>query len=977
MEHSSHAHPLSDGRHVSPRQQSATAYASRSIISQSGPQDEELSQQSRRLQRRNVGFRGPPLPFRRTSPLYGTSIEAFRPLSNESSQASAEKRALYGEDLPFSPVNILQEIHNSSRRKRVQSRPTIPVILEDTRETGGVSTDGSPTSWYHERSNDCSPTPQPAGAGNMMKLREGSLNQKAPPPLSSPLAKHVKGRSLNRLDLRSASTEASKYIEHLESQLASVNAQLISPTTIKKRAAKLRALTNENRDLRHEISDWEKEFDARLQEEKEQRHEMDLEFRSRIRALEDDMQLKDARIAELEWELDGMQVKVRDAEGLEEVNVSLEKRIDILTSMLAQSPTKLEAQSLTTSPTKLNRDPLKRTPRPRSMLPRLPTSFAEARPSLGTVAESAFWNSSSFDPSSSIVESPETQTDKILDDRVFQSPTISEGMQSPDSARHSRRSSFFDSRSRPSTYYRSAPSSTSRRNSMRSSGSFSPASWGLPLPDEDIPKSASKQRKMRRFPSGSSTMRPLILPTTTVIPSLPASAPMYPSIDATTSRDFSNTSLDPTKAFLSRPSDSSPFSTPNQPPRPRSASEMQEETLMLLEGKVCNTDRSSTSWASRPTPSVPGEPFMEFEIASTDRRRRRSRPQSLREELKQANAAQIDDIDAGACSPNASDRRRRNSSREDQSSQNSTVDHSTHSKSALTSTHLRLRRPSADSDVTPKPNKIPLLDASHAPLAAKTPQSMPLTAEHAQGVLSRLIHLISQTKQDPLVLARRLLANAWTHGSKRLGGLGWWLLGLIYQRAKWRERNQAADSGIVEEDSTKNFDWHHFSAEASRSRTSEHYFRDSSTARKRDTWMSPPHVSSLQSIPPFVPSPPARTEPHLFPCDECIEPSSRRTLRLWFQFSLAIVLAVGLAVKDGPGTLLINHSPQSARPNEETRLLKPNQRRRQQHAQDLSLERPDKAYALSQSSHESNSADSGYGSITFAETLGPADFEKS
>lgn len=980
QDHSIHAHPLPNARDASSRQQSVSAYASCTITSQphaSPPQNEDLSQQSKRLQLRNIGFRGPVLPFRRISPLYGASIEAFRPTNNESSPASAEKRTLYGEDLPYSPVNILQEIHNSTKRKRAAPRPATPAIFEENRGHGKVNNDASQTSWYKEGSNDCSPAALVATPVNMMKLPEGSFNQRTPPPLSSPLAKHVKGHSLNRFEVRSASAEASKYIEHLESQLTSANAQLTSPATSKKRAAKLRALTTENRNLRHEISNWETGFDARLQEEKDHRYEVDMELRSRIRALEDDMEWKDARIVELEWEVDSMRVKVRDAEGLEEANVSLEKRIDVLTSMLVQSPTKLEARSMTTLPKKENRDPFKQTPMPRSMLPRIPSSSGDARPSLDTVCESTFWHPESCGPSSRIAETPETHNETILEDRIFQSPTFDEGMRSPDSARHSRHSSFVDSRSRASSFYRSTPSSASRPNSFRSSGSFGPTSWGLPYPDESVIKSANKQRKMRRFPSGSSTLRPLILPTATIVPSSPVSAPTYPSIDATARRNISEVSLDPTTAFLSRPLDSSPFSTQMiQHPRPRSTSEAQEQTLRALEGNIgCSND----SWASRPTPSVPGEPFIEFEKIPSEKRKRRSRPQSLQKELEQANIEQTEGGHAELGIREHLEDGLLPSGGDDQSGQFLIRTDSSPCKEFLPNSHLRVRRPSRDSDVTPKPTKVALPDAitSHQPI--KTRPSNALNPEHAHGIYYRLTNLISQTKQDPLVLARRLLANAWIRGSKQLGGMGWWLLGLIYHRSKWRERDRAADSGIVEDTSTKDFDWQHFSAEASRSRIAEHYFRDYGGTDRRDTWMSPPHISQgrpdFRIIPPFAPSPPSRIEPHLFPCEDCVEPSSRRTLRLWFQFSLTIVLAVGLAVKNGPGTLLISQSPHPHDPNEQTSLLQQGQRRRQQPTQDLLLDHADESSQPSQNSHDSNGMDSGYGSITFAETLGPADFE--
>ena len=138
--------------------------------------------------------------------------------------------------------------------------------------------------------------------------------------------------------------------------------------------------------------------------------------------------------------------------------------------------------------------------------------------------------------------------------------------------------------------------------------------------------------------------------------------------------------------------------------------------------------------------------------------------------------------------------------------------------------------------------------------------------------------------------------------------MGWWLLGLVYG-TRWRKRKRTADSGTVEPTTTQDFDWHHFTAEASRSRTANHYFGDYGAHQTADSWLSPPpaltqRMPSSDTIPPSTPSPKPRNEPHLFPCNDCVEPSSHRTLRLWFQFSLAIVLAVGMAIKHGPASLL-------------------------------------------------------------------------
>lgn len=1016
--HSTHAHPLPDGPNTSSRQTIGSLHGSSAITSPttlaSQQQNEGLSHQTRRLQLRNAGFRGAIFPTRRISPLFTTSSTAVesisRQVSNDNTSSSAEKRCMYGEDLPPSPVNILQEIQRSTRKKRSSPRPGLDAIFQDDTQTEEMDR-ASESFWSKKGSRNCSPLASAATPVNNMKLREGSGNRKTPPPpLSSPLTKQVKGRSAKRINLRSASSEASKYIEHLESQLASVNAKLdslTSPNTNKLRSAKLRALTVDNRQLRLDLSAWEKQFAARVQEERDQRLEVEMELRVRLRTLENDIELKDARIAELEWEAESMRVKVGDAEGLE-VNIGLEKRIEFLTNLLAGSPNKLDLCSAATSP--VRNDPIKRTPRPKSMLPRIPSPSGGVRLSLSTVAESAFWQPSKIGSSSSAIESPDDAVQDVAGQNV-QSPAYDESMQSPSSRRQSRQSGFFESRSRTSGSFRSAPSSASRPTSFRSSGSFGPTSWGLPhVADVDV-RSANKQRKMRKFPSGSVSLRPLILPAATVVPSLPASAPVYPSIEASARRDNSEDSLDPTTSILSKCADSSPVTTPDQMGHHPSTSWAQEQTLKALEGRFMNVDRPNEEQTPQPINLTSEEKASGSGGVSSGDGQRRRRPRSLQKELEDAEieqAGQARDListepfEDGLISVNT----------------NESLGESAESGQFMTSiapTPSNAPLPAANSrrlGLIIGPEETPMLEREPSPPTytssqpVKSTSSTAVTTQHAFGIFSRLTNLISQTKQDPFVLARRLLSNAWVQGSKRLGGMGWWLLGLVYG-TRWRKRKRTADSETVEPTTTQDFDWHHFTAEASRRRTAEHYFRDYGTChhQRTDIWHSPPLASSAQqpmfpgntTPPPPTPTPELRTEPHLFPCPNCVEPSSRRTLRLWFQFSLAVVLAVGMAIKHGPASLLQDPrepclpthahrspspSPSSSPPYEREPLLRPHEsssRSRSRHHNtryNENTEHDDGTSGNNNSSLGSNGLDSrGYGSVVFAETLGPADFE--
>ena len=1020
--HSTHAHPSPGGRKSSSSQlHNSIAITSPTTLA-SQQQNEGLSQQTRRLQLRNAGFRGAIFPTRRISPLFTTTSTAVEPISrqvsDENSSVSAEKRSTYGEELPPSPVNILQEIQKSTRKKRSSPRLGFGAIFQDNTQTEEVN-EASGTSWYKEGSRNCSPADLAATPINMMKLREGSGNRKTPtPPLCSPLTKQVKGRNMKRINLRSASSEASKYIEHLECQLASVNAKLdslTSPNTNKLRSAKLRALTVDNRNLRQDLSAWEKQFAARVQEERDQRLEVEMELRVRLRTLENDVELKDARIAELEWETESMRVKIGDAEGLEEVNIGLEKRVEILTNLLAESPNKLDVCSAAISPVRA--DPIKRTPRPKSMLPRIPSPSGGARLSLSTVSESAFWQLSRTGSSSNVMESPDNAVQDV-DEQNLQSPACDETMRSPGSRGLSRQSGSFGSRSKTSGSFRSAPSSASRPTSFRSSGSFGTTSWGLPYLAEVDAKSANKQRKMRKFPSGSVSLRPLILPAATVTTSLPASAPIYPSIEATARQDTSEDLLDRATSVFWKPVDSSPVTTPDQHGSHRSASWAQEQTLKALEGKFMDVDLSNGEQAHHSITLISEEKLSGLGDVSSEDFKRRRRPRSLQKELKEAEIQQAGQTQVKASPELCEDGLIPSNTNESlEESPNSgrfvTGIDPTPSKAPLTATssrHPRLLRESGD-EPRPGTNPSPPTYTSSQPVKANP--STDLTSQHAFGIFSRLTNLICQTKQDPFILARRLLSNAWTQGSKRLGGIGWWLLGLVYG-TRWRKRKRTADSKIVEPTSTQDFDWHHFTAEASRRRTAEHYFKNYGTCHQRlESWLSP-HTSSAQqlcpsnTIPPYTPSPQPRREPHLFPCNDCVEPSSRRTLRLWLQFSLAIVLAVGMAIKHGPASLLVEdpepglptHQSHNSPPHSKTysrpyprpphereplfRIHRSRSQSRLRHHTDYNsgdglvngATLPSSSPSpLRIKSVECNALDSGYSSITFAQALGPADFE--
>jgi len=889
------ANPSSEGSHnartadVAQRQQRQRSSSSYTALSVASPASrtlssqrhyEGLSRQNRRLKLRNIGFRGVILPARKISPI----LNACSPRSEQVHCAEndndrpreSQRRTLYGEDLPPSPVNILQEISNSTRGGKDSPRPSLVEILEDSTAVEG-STGGFLTSWYQEASNNSSPLPKDSpDIGGIMKLREGSLNSKTPPPLSSPLAKQVKGRHKRSLNLRSTSFEAAKYIEHLESQLASIQTQLeslTSPTSTKSQSAKLRALSAESRALRQEVTEWEQKFDDKVSEEVDRRVEMESKLKAKITTLEREIESRDSRVRELEWEVESNLQRVKDTEAVEMTNYNLERRVDVLTELLAQSPTKLEMHSAASSPSRSVAQ--KRTPRPRSMMPRLPSSPGGIRLSLGAMPELTAWEMNG--PRSDSVESDSSQD--IAPDYIIKS------QQGPlKRQRLSKEFGSADSGLGTSCSLRSVPCSLSRSTSVISDAPISPTAWGLPLPANSDPKTElpSRQRRMRRFPSGSCSLKPLILPTATGSISLPASAPALGS-HISASRDVSGTSIDSTISFLSGPDYSSTFDTPTQPSRGRSATWTQEETMKGLEGQA-TAQEVPLVLEERLRATLPSQqPFLDPEETSDESRIDGPTEQflagrNLFAELKRAG----------------------------DSNNSHTGTETTSINPASPSNFLRRRqRLLADQDITPRPI------AKHLLVKSQPAKSMALTtisSINAHGLFSNISVVLSEVRRDPLQLARRIVRNAWSSQSTRFGGIGWWLLGLLFgpsTRKEW-----PADRKIAKEEPPKGFNWHHYSADASKARRFAQYHgqalppdrTESASVRNVEPARATSSRESSETLKKIATMFYARPDP--IRCKDCVEPQSGRTLKLWCKFSLALVLAVAVAVKDGPGTLL-------------------------------------------------------------------------
>ena len=219
----------------------------------------------RRLQLRHAGFRAAFLtPQRVSTPLQSSSPRSGSP--------SAPLSPGYAETQPGS---ILQEIHNSTRRRRLTPRSPITNIFSDAT----ARPDSPSLLAVATLCNNTSPTtPTPAAADStiqMSALREISGNGINPCSLGSPVvctertSRKKQGRThthpqsqhqLRQSQKRSVSSaEAARYIDYLESELATTKAQvdvLTSPATLKSQAACIRSLQHQVTSLHADVAEW-------------------------------------------------------------------------------------------------------------------------------------------------------------------------------------------------------------------------------------------------------------------------------------------------------------------------------------------------------------------------------------------------------------------------------------------------------------------------------------------------------------------------------------------------------------------------------------------------------------------------------------------------------------------------------------------------------------------------------------------------
>jgi hypothetical protein len=860
-----------------------------------------------------------------------------------------------------------------------------------------------------------------------MKLREISGNaQRSPPPLSSPLARQIRGRNKRSINLCKTSFPASEHIVFLETKLEEVEKSQYSPNTGLPLKDKIKAQAAENSRLEEMLAELEHQFETRLRESVEHKTSVEVTLRRKIKQLEEEIASKDCAIQDLEHKNDSSQRDLSNAQAykaaverlefekcrLEETNRSLEKRNDVLTNLLGHSPTRSHHGFELPSPV---REHQQKTPRPRSMMPRIPSSpthIATNRPISLHASPSPFQHDY-FSPFTALTREQDHPCNRR------------------DPRKAGDDSQSVDSGLGESCSIRSGNESTSKRSSMHSNASASPAAWGLPLPPSPTEASkerSSRKRMTRRFASGSTQLKPLVLPTLNATNGVPQSAPLPTAYSNVGRRNFSEQSIDPTISFLSHS-----YDTPTQPRR-RSNTWASADALQALEGssevhfvsfEEVPADQNASQSIRDPAPafqdlrtypqyhpapaqfsptlvddmiveedstaflsnqfedagdqsfqSMVGElSVTDSDIESASDKGQLLTTQFLESDLRRPTSVQLLSF-AGSRIPSEEPMRRAvaHANHDDDEA----LEHPIFGPSipmqygfanpltspyalpdaslqhpAETCAYNKFNNPGGQDFAPPQSSSIafpyerpmqikrhstgiglqtaemimpnplkaaPSLSGRRRPQRPQSPFELlqrkgspkvsltSVTNRTAFGTISRYTSYVREIKRNPTALARRVIANAWCNNWKRLGRLSWWVLGLFLGRG-WKQQVE------------KRQGWEVYDGE--RIAQAEHErLNGPGPSRSQDTTQkapskpkSPRHSTKTQqkkvkfdgagaSLSQHNEIPGVQNVNNCKSCEQRNETSWGRSLYLWGKFSVAIMLAVGGAVANGPEEML-------------------------------------------------------------------------
>jgi hypothetical protein len=813
------------------------------------PRASPAASQTRRLRLRNAGFRGPSVPSRKVTPNSSST-------GTTSTNWSTASGIISGSDVEnMSPGGARSEPGKMEKRRRSSG------ILQEISNTGPLT-----------RSK---PGPPKLSSARVLEANasdyvgaypEGPASP--PPPKSMIRAKSAKTRAKIGAKRRSVSGETRMYIEHLEAELAIAQAQLSainSPSVTREQSSKMRSLTAESKQLQEEVAGWEAKFEQRVQEEVDRHHEIEAGLMKQIRQLQGDVDEAKFRIEELEGQVENA---TRDVEVAEAANVNLEKRIEIMSDILAASPAKIDLHAHTPGM------PSRKHPRPKSMLPRFPTASSlvtsPVRP-LQTQPTSPLFRFAG--PGDGTIE-----TRLTLDTNVSPSDLVSDA----------------------ESVFSAAPVDGDSMTSLEQ-GDIHTSFNNWTMHAVQIAK-ARPARRMRRFGAGCLGPKPLILPSTTGYEQVPASAPPlergetvpgFPfntaehelpeeeeSPSAQLVRRRASTTAD--QATLAKLTGSSSFLLPPQ------RLEISEEGLESMQCPASTESHGTNRKDFSSIGSAAGRNLMEELSAvrtngsylSSDERtpdeQEASPPNYLPEEAVMVYGRELE---VGS----------------DVHSILSASDDESPSQALIIAVSSPPRESGHRREDTARPKR-PVL--------------------HSLSMLDRLAYFFSDLWHSPVVLARHLVHTAQARMCLPgpLRNVQWWLVSVLFgpmARRKWLEENSRGSNCC-----------------ASNSPSDNHRSREDSPLLHSDDDGLAYGTRPSTPIPPTSSSSSANTSrpgtisgkgkkrihtvganrtacPHHHPKNRsCGDIFRRHSPWMWLKFSITLAFAVGVAFKDGPAALL-------------------------------------------------------------------------
>lgn len=692
-----------------------------------------------------------------------------------------------------------------------------------------------------------------------------------PPPSNSIKPRSAKVRSKLGAKRRSISGETKHYIDHLEAELAAAQSQLsavTSPSVTRQQTSKMRTLNAETRQLQEALEEWENKYDERVQELVDQHAAIEVGLRNQLRATEEQSEEDRYRIHELEEQVGGMSQGLESAEA---ANVQLEKRLEILSELLATSA-KIDLHAETPGRSR-------RMSRPKSMHPRFPTTgnlmiSPERLSEAGTQPTSP---ALSFTESHSRLDLRQTQSHQEL---VSGSLAPSEHLSDAESV-------FSDAPVISEHLITAEPSMPSHQAHVE-------------MPPPLTNARGRPTRRMRRFGAGSIGPKPLILPSASHYDHVPASAPAFERSQTSPNFPFRDSSTERR--------DGSPIFG-----RRRASTMVDQATLASLAGEtfltVPGTTGGDDSILSLPSPASVTSQGSVKDYSSLGSCAGAIVSRNLMEELSQIRSIETSEESSGH---EQADQEALPDDEEDH-------DDDTELQSSF-ATPLDPIPESHSREVSEATTTTATVIGLHNSTSA-TPFPHPY-----QSFLARLRHLFGDLWRSPVELARHLIQTAQSRMRlpAPLCNVQWWLVSVLLGPMAKRRLLSAQDPQEEIHDERQRLllpdQQRRRGSSLARSSSCDDlaygsFYPSSPEAAERSA-SAPSSFSSKRAARPGMAGPGKKRAKHScagssrnasrhLRANQQVIGFGRHSPWLWLKFSITLAFAIGCAFKSGPGSLLM------------------------------------------------------------------------